>query len=146
MGDGVRKLVADLRDFRAHLAEFVAAFERLQIELASRDAIQLRGDAGQRSERDLADHRRQQRGKQHGAQRNPPRSPQARGNLAPQQTSLSRDANFAERFFAEIERQHHRINPRRAVDDAELVHKIAVRQLLQRNAPRHGLPEHFGVA
>ena len=45
------QLQSDLADLGADLAEFVAALERLLVEFAPRDAIELRGDAFDRRER-----------------------------------------------------------------------------------------------
>src|SRR5271157_6094978 len=65
----VAQLFSDANDFRADSAEFVAAFDRLEIEFAGGDAIQLRGDAVNRSERGAADDQRQQSGEQDGGER-----------------------------------------------------------------------------
>ena len=63
------ELHSDLADLRADLAEFVSALERLLIEFAFGDAVELRGNALERRQRKAAYERGKQNGNSHRDQR-----------------------------------------------------------------------------
>ena len=76
---------------------------RLLIEFTCGDAVQLCGNASERSERSAAHHECEQRGQKDGAERPVGCGNQARGKFFTDQSGGEADANTAERSRAEIE-------------------------------------------
>src|SRR3984885_15596860 len=136
------QLLADLRDLAAHRAEFVGTGDKSlhfwsgHIELSRRDAIQLIGNAAQRSKCGAADNCGQSRGNNQREQNDRAELAQVREKFVEQETRRNRDADFTEGLTAFAEGEVEFVDFRRTGKDLRLMDKTALRQLRERSAPR----------